>query len=148
MLTTSFDFCNWNIRGLGDQGKCEDVLTELISIKLDALFLQETKLAEITSTKAKSFLPKSIPSFSFKPANGTAGGILNAVSNSRFQITNNSIDQYSLSSTIRILSNNNEFITSNVYAPTDHALKQNFLDHLDLIAPRNDIPWLCSETST
>jgi exonuclease III len=100
MLTTSFDFCNWNIRGLGDQGKCEDVLTELISIKPDALFLQETKLAKITSTKAKSFLPKSIPSFSFKPAIGTAGGILNAVSNSRFQITNNSIDQYSLSSTI------------------------------------------------
>jgi exonuclease III len=80
MLTTSFDFCSWNIRGLGDQKKCEDILTELISIKPDALFLQETKLAEITSIKAKSFLPKSIPYFSFKPAIGIAGGILNKAS--------------------------------------------------------------------
>jgi exonuclease III len=142
MLTTSFNFCNWNVRGLGDQRKCEDVLTELISIKPDAIFLQETKLADITSTKAKSFLPKSTPSFTFKPANGTAGGILNAVSNSRFQVKSSSIDQYSLTSSIRILSNNNEFKTTNVYAPTDHALKQNFLDHLDHIAPQNDIPWL------
>jgi exonuclease III len=142
MLTTSFDFCNWNIRGLGDQKKCEDVLTELISIKPHALFLQETKLAEITRIKAKSFLPNSIPSFSFKPAIGTASGILNAASNSHFEIVANSIGQYSLSSTLRLLSNNNEIITTNIYAPTDHTLKQSFLDHLDLIAPHHNIPSL------
>jgi exonuclease III len=142
MIGVSFSFCNWNIRGLGDQQKCDDVLTELITLRADAIFLQETKLHEITNKKAKSFLPKPNSILSYKPANGTAGGILNALSNRHFDLVSHSIGTYSLTSEIKILANNNLIQISNIYAPTDHALKQDFLDQLPSLAPTQDTPWM------
>jgi exonuclease III len=142
MLNVNFNFCNWNIRGLGDHKKCEDVLTELITLKPDAVFLQETKLSHITNQKAKTFLPRSLTQFAYKPADGSAGGIVTATSNSHFDIISQSIGEYSLTTTLKILANNSEIQVTNVYAPTDHSIKQHFLDQLPLLAPRHDTPWL------
>lgn len=33
MSNVAFSICSWNVRGLGDDAKCSDVLSELIAIK-------------------------------------------------------------------------------------------------------------------
>jgi hypothetical protein len=53
MTNISYVFGSWNIRGLGQQQKCDDMVTELVSLNPSMLFLQETKLNEIPTLKAK-----------------------------------------------------------------------------------------------
>jgi hypothetical protein len=53
MTNILYVFGSWNIRGLGQQQKCDDMLTKLISLNPSMLFLQETKLNEIPTLKAK-----------------------------------------------------------------------------------------------
>jgi exonuclease III len=67
--------------------KCDDVLTEVHNIKPSVLLLQETKLPQISTQKARSFHPAHLNNFAFKPSTGAAGGILNAVSNTTSQST-------------------------------------------------------------
>ena len=50
-----FNFCCWNVRGLGQSQKCSDVLSELIAINPHACFLQETKLSSITNSLQNKF---------------------------------------------------------------------------------------------
>jgi exonuclease III len=98
MINLKYFFCSWNLRGLGQKMKCGDVLVELIAI--DPILMQETKLSEITSLKAKSFLPRHLQSFYYKPANGSAGGILNAASSDHFNLENSTIHNFTISSMI------------------------------------------------
>jgi exonuclease III len=83
MTNISYVFGSWNIRGLGQQQKCDDMLTKLVSLNPSMLFLQETKLNEIPTLKAKEIL-HYLTNFHFKPSLGSAGGILNAPSSTHF----------------------------------------------------------------
>lgn len=43
-MCKTFVLCFWNVRGLGDQEKCDNVLSELLSASPNLVLLQETKL--------------------------------------------------------------------------------------------------------
>src|SRR3954471_12629384 len=100
MTSLSFSICSWNGRGLGDADKCTEVLAELISLKPNIVLLQETKLSDTTPCKLRSFLPRSLDLTAFKPAVGSAGGILSALSSNLFSITSTTTHQFALSTCI------------------------------------------------
>lgn len=142
MIGCLFSFTFWNVRGLGDNSKCDDVLAELLSLKPSITFLHETKLQSITRQKSRCFLPSNISDFHFKPANGSAGGILTAFNNRLFTLQSYSIRTFSHSSTITLRANNETFCVTNVYAPTNHDQKPEFLNELKSIAPDGNMPWI------
>jgi len=53
----TFNLVFWNVRGLGDQTKCDNVLAELLSANPSIVLLQETKLSSPPSSK---FSPSSL----------------------------------------------------------------------------------------
>jgi exonuclease III len=113
--------------------KCDDVLTEVHNIKPSVLLLQETKLPQISTQKARSFHPAHLNNFAFKPSTGAAGGILNAVSQHHFTINYSLQHNFALSTLITSNTNNQTLLITNVYAPTEHSLKHDFLLELQTI---------------
>lgn len=65
----------WNVRGLGQDDKCEDVLMELINASPSIIKLQETKLSSFSLAMACSFLPSQLSAHITKDADGASGGI-------------------------------------------------------------------------
>jgi exonuclease III len=116
---------------LGQQKKCDDVLTKLINLNPSIILFQETKLNEIPLLKAKKFLPHHLTNFHFKPSNGSAGGILTAPSSNHFSLQQKNEKELSLTSTITSLMNNQQLLITNVYTPTDPTLKVDFLSELE-----------------
>ena len=78
MLTKMLSFFSWNVRGLGQASRCEDVLSELLSSRPSFVALQETKLQHTSALKAKTFLPKRLSSWDTINSTGVSGGILSA----------------------------------------------------------------------
>jgi exonuclease III len=70
-------FASWNVRGLGQRRKRDDVKAAIDSLPSFAC-LQETKLVDVSPFIASSFLPPSLRSFVLKPSRGASGGILTA----------------------------------------------------------------------
>ena len=77
-MGVTYNLCFWNVRGLGDKGKCGDVLSELLSSSPHLVLLQETKLTDPDLSKIYSFLPRLLDSFRFSNAVGASGWILTA----------------------------------------------------------------------
>lgn len=134
--------CCWNVRGLGLPQKCSDVLAELIQFKTNASFLQETKLATLDSHKARSFLPRGLDIIQRKNYTGSSGGILSALSSLHFTLISYSATDYTNTVIVGTLASPLHLHITNVYAPSDHSLKQSFLDELASIAPPSHTPWL------
>lgn len=64
----SLSVVSWNVRGLGETEKCDE-LKLAFPPALSLVCLQETKLQTITPLKERSFLPASFAnSFVFMPA--------------------------------------------------------------------------------
>ncbi|KAF8670726.1 hypothetical protein HU200_050391 [Digitaria exilis] len=82
MLTHTLSFLSWNIRGLGQNTRCEDVLSELIAQRPSIVALQETKLHSLSDSKRKSFLPTRLSTYTTRPSVGATGGILTSLSRS------------------------------------------------------------------
>lgn len=63
----------WDVRGLDQDDKCEDVLMELINASPSIVRLQETKLSSLSLSKARSFLPSRLFAHITKDADGASG---------------------------------------------------------------------------
>jgi DNA phosphorothioation-dependent restriction protein DptG len=82
-----YKILSWNVRGLNNSTKQEDVKQIINSVKPDIVCLQETKLAAINQSTIKNVLGHDYDnSFAFLPAVGTKGGILLAGRDSLFSI--------------------------------------------------------------
>jgi exonuclease III len=106
MSTISYIFSSWNVRGLGHHLKCDDVLAKIILINPSLLLLQETKLNDIPTLKAKTLLPKHLQNFHCNPSAGSATGILTATSSKHFSLAHTTEKTFSLSTSITSTSNN------------------------------------------
>jgi exonuclease III len=123
----------WNVRGLGRRRKRDDVRAAIDNNLPSILCLQETKLDSISQFFASSFLPQSLRSFVFKPASGSSGGILTAWDDRLFQLLHHSIDDFSVTTSFSLRSDNLCFTIVNVYGPCLHDLKAEFLSSLETI---------------
>jgi exonuclease III len=142
MNKLNFLIASWNTRGLNDANKCKDVLAELCDIKPSISLLQETKLNNCDKIKAKTFLPHSCDQFDMLPSNGTCGGLINAYSSRLFSFKSSEKRSYTLTLRLQTFISPTDIWVTNVYAPTDHTLKQSFLDELQNIQPPPHTPWI------
>lgn len=90
IMGKTFNDCFWNVRGLGDQKKCNEILAKLLSSSSQIILLQETKLSEITDAKLFSFFPRNLHAYHSIPSSGVAGGLLTSWNDAFFNCTDSS----------------------------------------------------------
>jgi exonuclease III len=91
---------SWNVRGLGDSDKCITVRDAILAASPTVVCLQESKLEDISSFKAKAFLPfKIATTFHFAPSSGARGGMVTAWDQSALTPTNKIEKAYTLTTT-------------------------------------------------
>ncbi|KAJ1261729.1 hypothetical protein BS78_09G053400, partial [Paspalum vaginatum] len=133
---------SWNVRGLGDPDKCTTVRDALCSSSPSFACIQESKLQELGSSKARGFLPRSLPDFLSLSASGTRGGIVTAWDSSHFTLSSSLCRAFSLTTTFSSSASDATLTISNVYAPSDHRLSSVFLDELIDVSGCVDGPWI------
>ena len=114
---------SWNVRGLGGRVKRDDVKAATVTRLPSILCLQESKLTDITTFFATSFLPPS-------PSAGASGGVITAWDDRLLQLTNHVIDEFSITTTFAMRLDHLSFSVINVYGPCAHDLKAEFLTSL------------------
>jgi exonuclease III len=113
--------------------KRDDVRAAIEQNTPSVLLLQETKLNDISSFLASSFLPPKIRSFVFKPSDGASGGITTAWDDGCLKLSHHSVDDFSVTTTFSCRADNLSFTIINVYGPCLHDKKQDFLNSLALL---------------
>lgn len=134
-------FVSWNVRGLGRNKKCIDVKSTFSGLDASFIFLQETKLDNISVFKAASFLPPSLCSFHFLPSIGSAGGTLTAWNDQEFACSSVTSLTYYLTLHFEARANDDVFSISNIYGPCGSTDKKAFADELLLLWRSVSGPW-------
>jgi exonuclease III len=132
-MLSKFSISCWNVCGLGRRRKRDDFRAAVESFLPSILCIQESKLDDISRFLASSFLPPTLRSLIFKPSNGASGGIVTAWNDQTFELLHHYIDDYSITSTFSLRSENLTFSLINVYGPCTHDLKAGFLLSLEQI---------------
>ncbi|CAN6293304.1 unnamed protein product [Urochloa humidicola] len=128
--TRPLSILSWNVRGLGDRKKCNDVRLAIFSPPT-VLCFQETKLTAVNTFKAASFLPHALASsYSFQPSIRASGGVLTTWDPSLLIQTSSIARQYTLTSAFQSTTTELAFTVTNCYAPCDAADKVFFLQEL------------------
>jgi len=78
MSNRAFSTLCWNVCGLGQSEKCDEVSRVLRKNNPSIVCFQETKLQEISDFKSATFLPAPLRPFVHLPSAGASGGILTA----------------------------------------------------------------------
>ncbi len=89
--------------------------------------LQETKLSAISGAKFRSFCGFHLLNFRALDANGSKGGLITAWNPAIFSCDSCWVGSFSLNLVLRRRVDDRVFSISNVYGPTDPALKDGFL---------------------
>jgi len=142
MLSKSFSFFSWNVRGFGHSSRCEDVLTELLSVRPSFVSLQETKLPHLTNVKKRSFLPARLASCATVDATGASGGILTAWDSTLCTIVSTVEHPFTLTTRFVMAADNTRVTLTNVYAPTTSADRPSFFAELTDISNSTQGPWI------
>ena len=87
----------WNVRGLNDRGKMDNLRKVVDDFRPSVVCLQETKLAHVSERDVASFLGSDFFEFVFLPAQQTRGGILIAWRDGSFSVEHHLIHRYSVS---------------------------------------------------
>ena len=127
--TISYGLLSWNVRGLGDDGKCKIVRDTLSARNVTIACIQETKLRSVSSpAKARNFLPPNLSNFHCVDAAGARGGILTAWDDRALTMTSFITRRNSLTLFFISKASDATFAVTNVYAPADHPDSQHFLE--------------------
>ncbi|CAO2037441.1 unnamed protein product [Urochloa humidicola] len=122
---------SWNVRGLGDKIKCNNVRLAIPDPPPSIICLQETKLQHIDRFKVASFLPARLASsYTFQPSDVASGGIITAWEPSLFSLVSSSFQLYTLTTTFQATTTNLAFTLTNCYGPCHHPDKPLFLNEL------------------
>jgi hypothetical protein len=90
----------WNVRGLNDPRKRDAIREFLDTVHAKIVCFQETKMSVIDRYTVMQCLGPAFDGFSFLPALGTRGGILLAWDSSVVNMTNISLDSFSLNAEV------------------------------------------------
>lgn len=125
MKNTSLTFFSWNVCGLGNR---KSVLHSVLANRSEPhryLSPWNKTACNIFTTKG-SFVPFTLDYFDFRPADGSAGGILFALASMHFSNSSATHGTYTLTTTTTSLTTPTPPQPANVYSPTDHSQKQVF----------------------
>jgi exonuclease III len=132
----------WNTRGLGDEDKNNIIFKQIMQSNANLICIQETKLQDITIFKARQFLPPRYTGFVFQPADGAAGGILFAWSEREYDVSVIQKNKHSLTVQVNSLSDDTNFVVTNVYAPCDATERGFFFQDMKMLQPMISGPWV------
>ena len=134
----SFSCCSWNVRGLGEQSKCDSVLSELLSMQVAIACLQETKLSSPDGRKTRSFLPSRLSSHCILDSIGAAGGVITAWDPNLFSLISVTRTSNTLSVTPSFNLDGSSLHVTNIYVPS--ADKTHFFSELRSLPPHLILP--------
>jgi exonuclease III len=137
-----FCFVSWNVQGLGDPVKCAVVKDAIAAASPTILCLQETKLASLDPQKQRSFLPSHTSGVAKKDADGSRGGIVTAWDTNSLTLASSHTSCYSLTTVLESTTTNVSLTVTNVYAPADHSLTDDFVADMELLLAVVSGPWL------
>lgn len=126
-----FSFMSWNVRGLNNIVRQEDVRQIVQQQKPMVVCLQETKMAQIDARIVGNTLGQDYTAnFCYLPADGTHGGILLACRNSFIQINNAHLTTHTISVTVTDSRTSIQWTLTGVYGPQQEFDKRAFLTEL------------------
>jgi exonuclease III len=131
----------WNVRGLNDKGRRDNLRKIVDASKPAVICLQETKLAHITERDVVFFLGRDFTQFVFLPAQQTRGGILIAWRDGSFSVDHHLVNRYSMSVLLSSKDDPSWWLTG-VYGPQQDADKISFLEELREVRACCPGPWM------
>ena len=135
---------NWNVRGLNDAAR-RDAVSELVrDTGATIVCLQETKLQQIDANIVMQTVGQCFAnSFAALPAVQTRGGILLAVNEGYFGLSDVRYSQHAITATITMRDTSTQWQITVVYGPQNDDEKVMFLQELKSItAPQPHRRWL------
>ncbi|KAK1685445.1 hypothetical protein QYE76_046293 [Lolium multiflorum] len=131
---------SWNVQGLGDPDKCAVVKNAATAAAPSVLCLQETKLSSLNTAKARTFLPPFLSENATRDADGSRGGILTAWDTKLLTLSSSIQRRFSLTTTFASTTTDLSFTVTNVYAPSDHSLTDDFVSDMVELLPLVSAP--------
>ena len=131
----------WNVRGLNDRARRDNLRKVVDDSKPAVVCLQETKLSNITERDVTTFLGRDFTNFVFLPAQQTRGGILVAWKEGSFEVSQHRVHRHSVS----VLFSNQvdpPWWFTGVYGPHRDDEKLAFLDELREVRSYCHGPWM------
>lgn len=112
------NFMIWNVRGLNDKARRDNLRKVVDDTRPAVVCLQETKLSYISERDVISFLGRDFTKFVFLSAQQTRGGILIAWRDGSFVVSQHRVHRHSASV---LFSNNDDpaWWFTGVYGPTE-----------------------------
>ena len=131
----------WNVRGLNQRDRWNSVIEVILSSNADIVWLQETKVANMSQHLFLSVFGSVYDNFTVLPANGTRGGLLIAWKGCSCQAVASRVDTYSASVLFSEQEGRNWWFTG-VYGPQEDDEKVMFLQELRNIRALCNGAWL------
>jgi exonuclease III len=142
-LSQHYKFFSWNVRGLNNVAKQEEVRQVINTVKPNLICLQETKLSAINQHTIRSILGRDFEnSFVYLPAEGTRGGILLASKDSDLLLQQPALTTNTISATVLDLRANGSWTVTGVYGPQGDLEKRMFIRELRGIKQEAREQWL------
>jgi endonuclease/exonuclease/phosphatase family metal-dependent hydrolase len=138
-----FSVLSWNVRGLGDLDKRKVVRDALASAAPSVICLQETKLQDVDTFTAHTFLPPShAGTYHAVDSDGSRGRMLTAWDPNIFSLTSFISRRHTLTTVLNSTISDHCIAVTNVYGPSDHRDSPVFLDGLRQLEPHTSGVWL------
>lgn len=141
-MSRNWGICNWNLRGINSQERCDDIANKVNESNCNILCLQETKREHFDSAYIRKFCPRRMNQFIYEPSIGNSGGIITiwngnafdgrVICQSRFQVT----VELKCNFSAQII------VVTNIYAPCDNDGRQEFVNWFLQLDTSNFQHWI------
>ena len=114
--------------------------------KPNIIYIQESKLAELSFFKAQTFLPRPFSSsLVAAPSDGSRGGLITAWDPSLLTKNSHFTNNYSITTSFYFNATDFDFFVTNVYGPLDHDFSHEFLQCIRDVKNMVLGPWILLE---
>jgi exonuclease III len=120
----------FNIRGITAPGRKKCLEDTVIPLKVDYIGFQETKKEKFSRSFLKTILGNRNFEWNFRPAVGSAGGILVGVNSDIFEVISWDIKSFSVSTVVRVKSSGVVIRLTTVYGSPYEEGKDAFISEL------------------
>jgi exonuclease III len=133
-------FLSWNIRGMGQLGRINQLREFLTQEKVDIIGIQETIKQEFSVRELNWISSNCCFQWNWIPARGHSGGILLGVKEDSLEVENWENFNFAIKATVRNKFSNYRWVVLCVYGPAQHHQSASFLQELSEICERETLP--------
>lgn len=134
---------NWNVRGLNNPARRRVVRDLTMDTKCEIAAIQETEMENIDAQIVSETLGQQFSQqFVFLPAQQTRGGVLLAVHQDQYKITQSVVANFSVSARVESKTSDAEWWITVVYGPQVDAEKIQFLQEIRQLQNNTSDKWL------